>query len=657
MERIELRLLGAMQILAQGQPVLLSGSRKARLLLAMLALEPRLHSRTVLCEQLWPDTADPRAELRSSLTRLRHALGADAIVSSADAVGLDSDHVHTDVVELTQLLDDPESAPTERLVAFEARFSDAPLAGLDVRGSPALELWLQAQRESMNRLHQRLLGVLVERTQDRPEEALSFARRRVGLDPMNGAANEDLLRHTLLALGRREAQATLERIRQRFREEGLPDDELIGAWRRLIPPGASRSARAPDDLPGLTVPEPLRPPGRPSVAVLGFEHAGASATGDVLAEGLSVDLTHRLARLKGLFVIARGSARQFSLHDHTPREVGSRLGVRYLVHGTTQRAANRIRVTAELTECENGVQIWSERIERPFDDLFLVQDQVADAIVAVLEPQIERAEQHRARILPTAHLDAWECYHRAMWHSFRFTRADTQEAHRLLERALTQDPHFARAHAALSFNHFSRAFLDATRDFQEALDLSLDHARESVSLEPRDAFGHWALSRALFLAGDHDPALAAIDRALIANPNYAQGHYARGFVGTHAGLPGRAAADLHVAQRLSPFDPLLFAMMSSGAISLALRGRHAEAADLALRATLEPNAHFHIHAVAAACLELAGRRREAADAIRAASRAHPGYSIAVFERSFPQKMERDRSLMRRALQAAGLPET
>jgi tetratricopeptide (TPR) repeat protein len=241
-----------------------------------------------------------------------------------------------------------------------------------------------------------------------------------------------------------------------------------------------------------------------------------------------------------------------------------------------------------------------------------------------------------------------------MWHSFRFTAADIDQADALLLRAIALDPQFARAHAGLSFSLFSRVFLDGSKDREGDLARAVDLARTSVSLQPRDSMGHWSLGRALLLSGEHDQALASIDRALIANPNYAQGHYARGFVEAHSNLGDAAVQDLDMAHRLSPFDPMVFAMMSCRAISLAVTGRHAESADWAQRATREGNAHFHIHAIAAACLQLAGRQDDAKACVAQTLELHPGYNVAVFQRSLPHKSAADQRLIGEALRAAGM---
>ena len=394
---------------------------------------------------------------------------------------------------------------------------------------------------------------------------------------------------------------------------------------------------------------------KPSIALLNFDVLGEHGSAQVFSEGLAVDLNAQLTRLHGLFVIARQSARRFSLADAAPVEVGTRLGVRYVVYGTCQVSTTRIRVTINLAETVTRELIWSERFDRDLGDIFAVQDDIVTGVVAQLLPEIERAEMERARLVPTENLDAWEAYHRAMWHNLRFTAGDADAARGLLARALEVDPHFARAHAGLSFNHFVHAFLHTDAAHGDHVGAAFDFAEQAVGFDARDAMSHWALGRAQFLQQRHDAAIDSLDRAIVANPNYAQGRYARGFVGAHAGHTQGAVEDLDLAARLSPFDPLLFAVKCSRAISMTIQGDHAAAADLALEATSEPNAHFHIHAIAGACLEIAGRHAEARQAIARACALRPGYTIRMYELSFPHKTTAQGRLFTDAMAAARLP--
>lgn len=669
---IEIQLLGPMTVRVDGNIRELPKSRKTRALLALLALEPKPHTRAALCEWIWPDTSDPRAGLRWSLTKLRDVLpagSAELIDANRESVSINWSAVHTDVARVTRLLESPDDADVETLVAYEDRFERGPLAELDTGATSEFEIWLEAQKETINRLHQQILEVLIERLTaagdaESDAMALDYAREQVTLDPLDHGANVQLLQLLFRLHGQQEAQATLERMRQRLGEAGLPDGELLNAWRKIPTaavdqdPTPATEQRVQLELPPAALIDPTshRPlPSRPSVAVLPFEDLGHHTSGGVLAQGIAVDLNARLSQLKSLFVIARASAARFSLAQQDASTIGRSLGVRYLVHGTTQRTEDRIRVTVNLIEAEQGAELWSDRVDRPIGDLFEVQDDLANQIVSALEPQIDQAEMERVRLLPTESLDAWECFHRAMWHSFRFTADDNALALGLFKRALEQDPQFSRAYAGLSFNHFSRAFLNAADDIPAEIAQALSCAEQAVSFDGRDAMGHWALGRARLLNREHDLALDALDRSLTANPNYAQGHYARAFISIHADRAPQAIPDLEMATRLSPFDPLLFAMTSCRGISVAVQGQYEEAAEWATRATQEPNAHFHIYAIAAACLALSGREDTAADYGRQALARNPNFRIANFRQSFPfQEAEHD-ALFTDALTRAGLP--
>ncbi len=653
-EPVHIRLLGPLTVSVGEADRELPKSRKTRALLAMLALEPEAHQRSTLCDWIWPDTADPRGALRWSLTKLREVLGdagVEALVSTRDSISLDPARVRTDMRELQQLLDS-EQPDVEALAEFERRFDRSPLAELDIGASSEFELWLESRRSAMGKLHQQLLGTLIESLMaegDAPslDRALEYARTRVTLDPYDNRANADLLRLLFRRRGRNEAREAMERTRRRLVEAGLSEATLLADWRAIAEATEPSLVVASASLVETVVTPEL--PSRPSVAVLAFEDLGGHESGGVLAEGISTDLATRLAQLRGLFVVARASARRFSLNEHDARTIGARLGVRYLVHGSTQRTADRLRVTANLIEADQGSELWSERFDRPLGDLFEVQDDLANAIVSELGPQIDQAEMDRVRRLPTENLDAWECFHRAMWHSYRFTADDNELAYGFFQRALLQDPHFARAHAGLSFNHFSRAFLSATDDVPGEVARSIEFGERAVSYDSRDAMGHWALGRARFLNREHDAAMGALDRALVVNPNYAQGHYSRGFIGTHSGLMLETIDNLTMAERLSPFDPMLFGVLSARGISLTIQGRAEEGAEWALKATREPNAHFYIYAIAAASLELAGRHAEAETMCRELLTRRPDFTIEKYASSFPFKDDAHHRLMSEAM--------
>ena len=663
-KRPQIQLLGESLVIDGSTPRALPRSRKTRGLLSYLALEKRRHRREDLCELLWELPNDPRAALRWSLSKLRPLFGARAeqvLVTDRDTVTLDREHVRVDVTEIRKVVDAGASGLSiEELQDFESRLADGYPGGLEDVGSVRFRLWMNAEREALRDLHFRVIDEWIARECLTFAERLSLCGKRVALDPFDDEANLTYVRLTLEHDGLTAARRIFDDMREHHRDEQRADDGLVAGWMQLTGVAGS-TAGTPRTSIEVIAGDPSETsafhalPEKPSLAVLDFTDLGSHAEGAVLANGLAADLNSRLAQLSNLFVIARASSARLAAQRLSPGEVSRKLGVRYLVGGSTQRQDKRVRVTVTLLDATDESEIWSEHFDRPLDDLFEIQDEITNAVVATIEPAIERAEMQRALLQPPENLNAWEAYHRGLWHCFRFTAADSESAHHYFEQALERDPNFSRAHAGRSFVHYSRAFLNSVLNVEGEIEKSLEAAGQSIGLDGRDSMGHWALGRALFLSRQHDEALASIDQALAINPNYAQAHYARGFIGTHAGLDASVLLDLDRAQRLSPFDPLLFAMKSSRAISLALRGEYEEAAPWAIRATHEPNAHFHIYAVAAAILELAGRSDDARNNSKWVLQREPGYSVEVFQRSFPHKDEARREAMLAALERAGIP--
>ena len=665
----QIQLLGELSVVAQGVRRDLPRSRKTRGLLIFLALEDRKHRREDLCRLFFELPNDPRAALRWSLSKLRPLFGAEddpTLVTDRETVMLDRERVDIDILQIRNALTGkPEDFSLNELQDFESRLSAGLPADLEDAGGIEFHLWLSSEREAVRVLHRRVLDEWAERESLGPVERLRVAGKRVALNRFDEQVNLDYLRLTLKQRGLAAARQAFDEMDSLYREENQPNDGLASAWMMLADRSSSASSSSTPVTPLIDLVEehPTSPndsravPEKPSVAVLDFRDLGSHLEGGVLANGLAIDLTSRLAQLSNLFVIARASAARVSAMQLTPRDSARRLGVRYLVDGSTQRQDDRVRITITLLEATDESEIWSEHFDRPLENLFEIQDEITNAVAATIEPAIERAEMQRSLIKSPESLSAWENYHRGLWHCFRFTAADSERAQHWFKQALDQDPSFSRAHAGRSFAHYSRAFLNAVPDVDHEIHRALEAASASVGLNHRDAMGHWAQGRALFLSREHDEALASIDQSLSINPNYAQGHYARGFIGIHAGIDEPSISSLDFAQRLSPYDPLLFAMKSSRGISLAIQGRYAEAAPWAIRATHEPNAHFHIYAIAAAVLELAGRSEDARNNASWVLRREPNYTVEVFRRSFPHKDEPRREEMLNALERAGIPRT
>ena len=395
------------------------------------------------------------------------------------------------------------------------------------------------------------------------------------------------------------------------------------------------------------------PSSRPSIAVLPFQPVGDVGRFVAIGEALAHELITELARLRWLFVTARGSS--FRLKDPHPdmTEVGRVLGVHYALTGTVEVAGRQLVVTVELADTRDGGLVWAERYASAVDDVHAVRAEIRSKILTALEIQIPLHEAAQARLVVTGNLDAWSAYHLGLQHVYRFNRKDNAAAAALFGRAVALDPGFARAHAGLSFVHFQSAFMHQTDDVAGEIDLARSCAQRGLDLDPLDPFVNFTMGRSFWLDGDLERSLAWLERATSLSPNYAQGIYARAWTESLGGsaLEGRGHADL--AMRLSPLDPLYYGMLGTRAFTHMALGEDAEAAAWAERAARSPGAHVLIAMIAAAAHALNGDMVLAGKWASNVRERNPRMGRADFFRAFPMKPEPMRSRVAAALEKLG----
>jgi TolB-like protein/Tfp pilus assembly protein PilF len=411
---------------------------------------------------------------------------------------------------------------------------------------------------------------------------------------------------------------------------------------------------APEAMPGqASRVEGDAPPARPSIAVLPFQLLGDPGAYGAIADALPHELIAELSRVRWLFVTARGSAFRLRAPDVDASEAGRLLGVRYCVSGTVELAGSKLVVTVELADTQGCGVVWGERFAGSVDDVHGFREEIRSRILAALEIQIPLHEAMQARLTVTENLDAWSAYHLGLQHMYRFNRKDNAEARALFQHAVTRDPAFARAHAGLSFLHFQTAFLRHTDDVAGEAELSRRCAERGLELDPLDPFVNFTMGRTFWLAGDLETSLAWLERSTSISPSFAQGIYACAWTETLAGrgLEGRAHVEL--AMRLSPLDPLYYAMVGTRAFTHMAQGEDAEAAEWAERAARMPNAHALIAMIAVAAQALAGDDRRAEAWAADVRERHPALRRDDFFRAFPIKAVAMRERISAALERFG----
>ena len=638
---LHLRLLGPMAVSRAGVAVALPSSRKLRALLAYLAVSQQPVPRSRLCELLWDVPNDPRGELRWCLSKLRRVLddpGRRRVATDGDLVGLDLSDCSTDVADVTAAASTGiETLDEGKLLALSQHFTGDFLDGMEIDRSPHFNAWLTAERRRFRGRHVAILEHLVRKASG--DDIFAYLERWLQLAPFDRSVHEILL-NALARHGRiQEGEKHLATTARLFESEGLDPTPIRDAWRaaRAQSPAAvtaTAPARAADSVQAASsrTPEAAGAPAasvqavsrRASIAVMPFASRAGLRVG--YADGLVHDVISRLAKLRSLFVIAQGTV--FALHERSvdPESAGRTLNVDYIVTGWVQTENQNVTVAVELTETRTARIVWTEVFSRKLDDAFLVLDEIGNRIVASIASEIETAERNRAILKPPSSLDAWEAYHRGLWHMYRFEKADNDRARQFFEMAVRLDPTFARAYAGLSFAHWQSAF-QGWAPREKEIDLAFDFAGQSMMADDRDPSAHWAMGRALWLRGRQDQSVAELEIAVDLSPNFALGHYSLAFVHAQAGDAQAAIGAADHSRHLSPYDPMLFAMLASRALALVRLGNFSEAADWAVKAAARPNAHPHILAIAAYFLALDGRLDEARIYAAAVRRILPNYSV------------------------------
>ena len=415
----------------------------------------------------------------------------------------------------------------------------------------------------------------------------------------------------------------------RAQEHRRSDPSLFAASRRPCS-GQARGTK-PSPLCRRSLRHSSALPDKPSIAVLAFQNMSGDPEQEYFADGMVEDIITGLSRIKWLFVIARNSSFVYKGKAVDVRQVGRELGVRYVLEGGVRKAANRLRITAQLLEAETGAHLWADRYDGALEDVFDLQDRITDSVVGMVEPSLRRTEIERSRRKRPEKLDAYDLYLRAVPHMATVMPADARIAAGLLEDALRLDPHYAAAHALLAWCHeifFARAGFD-----EVAKTAGTEHARAVIASDTDDAT---ALAIAAFaitmLSKDHATALSAVDRALSLNASCAMALYFGAYIHAISGKPATATTHANRALRLSPFDPFAFMAYSALGAAAVQEAHYDEAASHFAKA-VQANPRFStLYFFQVASLALAGRKEEARSIVQRLMELEPGFRLRlVFE--------------------------
>ncbi len=599
---IEFRLLGTLSLTtADGREAgsLLSQPRRLALLAYLAAATPRgPHRRDTLLALFWPelDQEHARAALRQSLHVLRSALGADTMVSRGDEeIGLDFERIWCDVAVFARAIDGGELGQ-----AFDL-YRGNLLEGFFISDAPEFERWLESERARLAGAAARTARALAESCEKRWDltTAAHWARRAIELAPND----EGLLRKLIAILDRNGDRAGALQAYEEFAQRLAAEYEVEPAaeTKALLAAVRARETVAPTTLAtqspagpasfAVAAPAPRRrraviaavvplaalvllvagrwlwdraaggraeemTADRTRLAVLPLKSIGTDARDAYVAEGITEELIATLSQISGLRVLARGAVQRYAAPPTGSADIARDLGVGTVLEGTVGRQGERLRIHVELIDSRTQENLWSHTYDERLQDALTVQREVARSVADKLQVRLLAAEQAQLGRRTTPNATAYDLYLRGLYESHRESRAATDSAIALLERATTADPQFAPSYSALAYAYTEKLFdYDPDRRWEKRAYVAIQKA---LALDPDLADAYLARGKLTWTLANHFPHARAIQdmrRALALNPNLATAHYWLGAVYMHIGLLDKALQELRLAVSLDPSVP------------------------------------------------------------------------------------------------------
>jgi TolB-like protein len=400
-------------------------------------------------------------------------------------------------------------------------------------------------------------------------------------------------------------------------------------------------------------PAPPALPDRPAIAVLPFANMTGDPAQEYFSDGISEDIMTALSKLHWFFVIARNSSFIYKGKAVHLKQIADDLGVGYVVEGSVRKVGDRVRISAQLNDVATGSHIWAERYDRDLADVFAVQDEITEAIVGAIEPQLYAAENFRATRKPPDSMDAWDLLMRAMSHYWRVTRQDNVVAQALLEKATAIDPHYGQAFGLLATSHTFCAHM-GWENMAVAAPIAERAASAAILADSEDPWAHHALGCVHLYARRFADSLAEFEWALQLNPNFwmAQAYY--GLTLAYCGRWQEAAASVQRALRLSPRDPLAAIYCGIASYSQFVGRNYDEAMRLAREGIRQRADFVGAHRVLTAAAGMACQNDVAKAALAELRGAQPNVSLDWIAKEIPIEQHTEREHYLEGFRRAGL---
>jgi len=384
---------------------------------------------------------------------------------------------------------------------------------------------------------------------------------------------------------------------------------------------------------GLPDKPPLPLPDKPSIAVLPFVNMSGDPEQEYFSDGMTEEIITALSKTPKLFVIARNSTFTYKGKPVKVQQVGRELGVRYVLEGSVRKAADRVRITAQLADARTGHHLWAERYDRDLKDIFALQDEITMKVVTAMQVKLTEGEQARLYARTTDNLEAYLKYLEGWGYSRQFNREKNALARQIAENVISLDPEYAYGYSLLAWTHMIDVWLGMSKFPKQSLKRAFALAQKAIEIDSSLQEPHRLLAHVYVLMRRHDAAISEGEKALELDPGSAGSHLTLGHVLLLSGRPQEAITLIEKAIRLNPYPPSSYLHNLAGAYRL--MGRHDEAIRIGKKAIeREPSDQIAWIGLVAS-YSLAGRMEEARAAAQEIPRLNPKFSVEGWAKTNP----------------------
>ena len=409
------------------------------------------------------------------------------------------------------------------------------------------------------------------------------------------------------------------------------------------------------ETPNPQVEEELELPDKPSIAVLPFDNMSGDPDQEYFSDGLTEQIIMGLSKVRNLFVIARNSTFTFKGKSVKVQQVGKELGVKYVLEGSVQRAADRLRITAQLIDATTGYHIWAESYDRELTDIFALQDELTFQIISAMHVNITVGEQ--ARLWKGAGTTNIAAYDKAMrgWDCYlRYSKQDITQAQKFAKEAINLDKQYALAYVLLGHTILSDLVVDRNKSPMIDLEEAEKCALKALELYESFDMAHSLLGHVYLAKRQHSKAIEEGNKALALNPNGANAHASLAFFLGASGEPEKALELMNRALRLNPIPPPNYYFNLGGAYFML--GQYLEAIRVCKKAINISPDYVSPKVIMVACYSSLEQFEKAHEAVTEIQRINPSLSIEFIAETLPFKQKTDIENLLEALRKAGVPE-